>query len=301
AALRVLHCALEGLRSGVPPHVIVEGKLGEAIETLWDHLPKRVDPLIVRVFHEILRQIRRAGHADIVFASDKSEWEAFAWQRARLIALDPLLEPYLAQAAEPLLVSLAESGRDGQRDILHALAALRAEAAPVLLPLLEKGAPPHVDLALELLAFSKDVRVGPWLRAWAARRIPMDRRAMQRRRAVPPRQPSVPADVPYRAILRALRGHPSPETEGFLLLAACDWHPVYRAAAVGSLGWWGPLPRHDVLHGLQMARRDLNPEVRQTARAALARLGERQALQWFRQALQADKSHRVHEAIQLIA
>jgi hypothetical protein len=41
--------------------------------------------------------------------------------------------------------------------------------------------------------------------------------------------------------------------------------------------------------------------VRHAARAALARLGERQALQWFRQGLMSDDSQRVHETIQLIA
>ena len=33
----------------------------------------------------------------------------------------------------------------------------------------------------------------------------------------------------------------------------------------------------------------------------MARLGERQALQWFRQALNGDDSHRVHEAIHVVA
>src|SRR5947209_8755830 len=60
AALRVLHRALEGLRSGVPPQVMVEARLGEVIETLWDNRPEGVRPLIVRVLHEALRQLRRA-------------------------------------------------------------------------------------------------------------------------------------------------------------------------------------------------------------------------------------------------
>jgi hypothetical protein len=37
------------------------------------------------------------------------------------------------------------------------------------------------------------------------------------------------------------------------------------------------------------------------ARAALARLGERQALQWFRQALACQDPVRVHESIQTVA
>jgi HEAT repeat protein len=52
---------------------------------------------------------------------------------------------------------------------------------------------------------------------------------------------------------------------------------------------------------LNEARRDPNSQVRQAARGALARLGERQALQWFRQALTADNSQHLHEALQVIA
>jgi HEAT repeat protein len=132
-------------------------------------------------------------------------------------------------------------------------------------------------------------------------RIPMVRRAQRRRRAQLPRRSSVPADVPYVAALRALRGHPSGQTEAFLLLAARDWDPALRLAAVGSLGWWEPLQRGEVLQGLQEARRDLNPEVRQAARAALARLGERQALQWFRHSLTSEDPQRVHDTIQTVA
>jgi hypothetical protein len=129
----------------------------------------------------------------------------------------------------------------------------------------------------------------------------MVRRAQRRRRAAPPRRPSVGADVPYRAILLALRGHPSAQTEALLLLAARDWDPTYRLSAVGSLGWWEPIQRPDVLLTLQDARRDPNPDVRQAARAALARLGERQALQWFRQTLTSEDPQRVHDTIQVVA
>jgi len=107
--------------------------------------------------------------------------------------------------------------------------------------------------------------------------------------------------MPFAAILRALRGHASQHTEAFLMLAAHDWDPTYRIAAVSSLGWWEPMQRNEVLLTLQESRRDPNPEVRQTARAALARLGERQALHAFRQTLTSEDPQRVHEAIQLVA
>src|SRR5262249_21177998 len=61
------------------------------------------------------------------------------------------------------------------------------------------------------------------------------------------------------------------------------------------------LSRAEVLRTLQNGRRDPSPEVRQSARAALARLGERQALQWFRQGLTSEDPQRVHETIQVAA
>ena len=114
-------------------------------------------------------------------------------------------------------------------------------------------------------------------------------------------KPSLPDGAGYQAVLRALRGHPSRETEIFLLLAARDWDPTYRTTALSSLGWWEPLQRADVLLTLQDARRDPNPDVRQAARAALGRLGERQALQWFRQTLTSEDPQRVVETAQAVA
>jgi HEAT repeats len=303
AALRVLLRSLEGLRSGVQPQVVTEARLGEMIENLWDHRPEVIDPLVVRVFAEALRMLRRAPHAEVVLSGEAAEQEAFSWQMSRLAALEPSLLDYLHEAPSLLreaLGRLAPSGR-GHRDCLLALADLRADAADVLLPLLARPRYPHADLATEVLAWSRSPQVGPWLREWVCRRVSPQRRALGRRRMAPPRRPSVPAELPYRSVLRALRGHPSVETETFLLLAAHDWDPTYRAAAFGSLGWWEPLHRRDVLHVLQQGRRDANPEVRQAARGALGRLGERQALHWFRQTLTSEDTQRVHEAIQVVA
>src|SRR5439155_13023843 len=78
AALRVMHRAIEGLRLGVQPQVVIEGRLGELIEDLWDHRPDRVQPLIVRIFAEALRILRRAPHAEVVLAEERYEQEAFS-------------------------------------------------------------------------------------------------------------------------------------------------------------------------------------------------------------------------------
>jgi hypothetical protein len=303
AALRVLHRALEGLRFGVPAQVVAEARIGEIIETLWDNHRDQCDPLMVRIHLEALRLLRRAPNASDQLAGEASEQEAFEWQVSRLAALEPALVEYLSDVAEPLSAQLPTSTLAQQRDILQALADLRpANLRPEpVIAVLAIPRYPHAELALEVLTWSQHPGIGGMIRDWALRGVPMVRRAQRRCRAYPPRRPSIPSEMPYRAILRALRGHPSPQTEALLLLAARDWDPTYRMTAVSSLGWWEPLQRAEVLITLQDARRDLNSEVRQAARAALARLGERQALLWFRQTLTSEDPHRVFDTIQTIA
>ena len=301
SALRVFHRALEGLRCGVQPGVVTEARVGEMVESLWDNRRDDVDPLVVRVFLEALRVLRRAPHAERMLAGEPSEIETFGWQMSHLAALEAAMLDYLEEAPAVLCQRLLRMPLPEQRDALLALADLRAEAANAVLPLLLRPDYPHADLVLEVLTYSADTRVGPLLRQLILERLPVLKRAQKRRRALPPRRSSVPAEVPFRAVLRALRGHPSQETEGFLLVAAHDWDPIFRTAAVSSLGWWEPLRRQETLYTLQETRRDPCPEVRQAARAALARLGERQALQWFRQTLTSEDPHRVHETIQTIA
>jgi hypothetical protein len=301
AALRVLHRALEGLRQGVQPSVVAEARVGEMIETLWDEREPQINPLTVRVYIEAMRLVRRAPHAETMLAGEAAELEAFHWQLSRLAALEPVVSELLAEAPAQLCEALPRASVVEQRDILLALADLRAEASKAVLPLLAHPKFPHLELAIDVLTWSRDPSVAPLLREWALERVPMLKRSQSRRKTAPPRRPSLLPDAPYQAILRALRGHPSAETESFLLLAARDWDPTYRMHAVSSLGWWEPLQRAEVLLTLQDARRDPNPDVRQTARAALARLGERQALQWFRQTLTSEDPQRVHETIQTIA
>lgn len=301
AALRVLHRALEGLRFGVQPTLVAEARVGEMIEALWDDRQKQVDPLVVRVFVEALRVLRRAPHAESVLAGEASEQEAFGWQMSRLAALEPVVTEYLADASTDLAARLARAAGAEQRDLLLSLIDLRAETAAAVLPLLAQPRFPHAELALESLVWSSDPRVGPALREMALQRVPLLRRSQRRRSALPPPRPSAPPDFPYRSLLRALRACPDRQTEELLLLAARDWDPTFRAAAVSSLGWWEPVQRAPALLTLQDSRRDPNPDVRQAARAALARLGERQALQWFRQTLTSEDPQRVHEAIQAVA
>src|SRR5713226_8989529 len=164
AALRVLHRALEGLRCGVPPQVVAEARLGEMIETLWDNRPDTPDPLLVRVFHESLRVWRRAPHAEPLLSSEAAEQEAFNWQMARIEALQPILDEYLREASGPMARAVPSASSTRQSDLLVALSDLHAETADALLPLVQQPRFAHAELALEVLAWSRDERVAPILR-----------------------------------------------------------------------------------------------------------------------------------------
>ncbi len=312
AALRALHFALEGLRLGVPPHVFAEGRLGELLEAIWDEQvggASHQDPLVVRLFVEARRLLRRADDARRILGEDALELEAFDLQLSPLQALEPAFEEFLKEAGPALVRTLRESQPTGVEllDLLLALDDLRVDAAIAILPLLKgDGAkealePRATDAAVHVLRWSRDPAVGRLLIERACRAIGPAQRSLKDKRPRPPRRPSVPAWFPYRAVLFTLRQHGSQETEQFLLLAAHDWDPSYRALAVSSLGWWEPWRRVEVLLHLQEARFDPSPDVRHAARGALARLGERHALQWFRQALSSCNPQRVQEAVLAVA
>src|SRR5207244_1783205 len=88
AALRLLRRAVEGLRFGIQPILVTEARLGEVIETMWDHKPARPHPGIARVAAEVIRWNRRAPHAKDELADERAEHEAYDWQSGRLDSLE---------------------------------------------------------------------------------------------------------------------------------------------------------------------------------------------------------------------
>jgi hypothetical protein len=301
AALRLLHRAIEGLRFGVSPLLILEARLGEIVEAMWDQRPTNATPLHARIIQESLRLLRRAPHLKAVLNEETSDSETLDWQLSRIASLETGFRDFLKEAPATLLAQVPHVRGAELADLLLALNDLRVDAGAELLPLVQRPVCEQRDRMIEVLRWSRDPHVPAWLRDYIHDHVPMDKRANARRQAEIPRRPSIAAAIPYRAVLQCMRGHPSIETERFLMLACQDWDPLVRMAALGSLGWWEPLLNAEVHDCLAKCRRDPSPEVRQTARAALARLGERASLHWFRQALLAEDAHQIAEAAHIIA
>jgi hypothetical protein len=301
SALRVLHTALRGLRHGVPPQTVGEGKLGEAVARLWRHRPDRADPLVVRVLVESLRLLQRADHAEHALVGNLYGGETLRRQLHEISALEDAFVDYLTDAPAGLCDALATAGDDRRGDLLAALDDLRSDAADIVLPLVRSWPAAHRSAGIRLLAFSRRTDVGPALIAWVRQWVQPERRVRRLPRPAAPSRPSVPEAVPYVTILQSLRRHPSVETEAFLRTAARDWDPTFRLPAVSSLGWWEPTARLEMHCLLDQCRDDGNLDVRLAAEAALARLGERRALQYFRQSLVGESDTPVPEAVRRVA
>src|SRR5207245_1938533 len=118
AALKLLHRALEGLRYGLQPVIVIESRLGGVVGRVGGRKPPAGHPLLVRVAHETRRFLRRAEHARRLFMDDRADEEGFDWQVDRLSGIEPMLEEYLKGAPPALLRRLDRTPDRDLSDIL---------------------------------------------------------------------------------------------------------------------------------------------------------------------------------------
>jgi hypothetical protein len=300
-AWNLLHRVLQGLRQGLSPQVIIEARLAEVFEAVVDAEPEG-PPIVGRVLHEMLRLLRRLDDLGSQFEDDSPEAEAFQWQKLRLQALESLIADQRDNITSTWKRTLLRCSSFQRAELLRAIDDLRLDVSDQLLPILERDASfQPLDLAMLALRWSKDPRAGLWIRSLVQANVPMRRRATMKTRATAAAKSHLLDAFPYLAALEALRGHPCVESEQMLVLAAQDAEPAVRAAAFSAMGWWDPYDIQSLRARLEVGRIDLNSDVRQAARGALARLGERHALQWHREAMHSEDVRVVHEALQSVA
>jgi hypothetical protein len=300
AALRVLRVSMEGVRKGrVPAGVYAEAAFGDTVRRLSENCPDAVNPRLVLAAVEALRHARRTFHTRPAFRDDPIRRQTVRWQQAFLKDAEPVLREYLHDIAGDLTRLLDCTHGRARREILAALTELQADTDDAALTLL--GEPHFADraAALRCLRWSKSPLAPSALCGIARHALTGERSARWLRRLGVGRKP-VPADE-VRAALVALRGHPCEEAERVLLHYAGRPEAEWRTAAFQSLGWWEPLRRGEVLHALRSARQDPHPDVRRSALAASARLGECAALQIVREQLCRETPGPVLDSIRLCA
>ena len=298
AALRALRVAMEGVREGrIPAGVYAEAAFGDAVRRLSENCPDAVNPRLVLVAIEALRHARRSFHTRPGFCDDPVRRQTVRWQQAFLKDAEPVLREYLHDIAGDLTRLLDGTHGRARREILKALAELQADTDDAALTLL--GEPGFTDraAALRCLRWSKSPLAPSALCGLARHALSGERSARWLRRLGVGRKP-VPADE-VRAALWALRGHPCEEAERVLLHYAGRPEVEWRRAAFGSLGWWEPVRRGEVLHAVRSAKQDPHPDVRRAALSAAARLGECAALQTVRELLARETVKPVLDAIRL--
>jgi HEAT repeat protein len=259
-ALRALAGTARAARDGVLDLAgVVRVGLGDALAEAAGQSGGDADPWQVMAVIEAERVFRRLGHWSRILPDPV---RGLAERQAmRLWATGARRVAWLTEAVGRLRARFTPAGSQEQGAILRCLYELRADVTPLFPHLPDRRCAWWAD-AIRALRWSKSSVVGPVLAGQAAR---LARKTRHHGRAV--------------VVLATLGGHACYETERALLRASRASNPTLRHAAVGALGWWPPYDPDRVVRALRGARSDPDDAVRHTAVAALARLGERSALE----------------------
>lgn len=259
SALKALAVAARGCRGGsIDPECMLRAGLGDLLATLSETAPPVSDPWLTAVVVEAERIARRAPHWVRLVPEDVRQ--ASRRQAARLAAATGRRKDWLAGGGVRLVAQFPHAGPAERAATLRCAFDLRADVTSLFPHLPDRRAPWWAD-AICCLTWSRSPSAGPVLAVEAVRWL-RTRRGADR----------------AASLLAALRGHACIDSERTLLFAAESQDRRTAAAAVGSLGWWSPLIPEAVVGVLRLLRNDRDISIRTAAVSALARLGERAAL-----------------------
>jgi hypothetical protein len=269
-ALRAIAVVAVGCREGViDPGCMLSAGLGDLLATLSETAPPLPDPWLTAVLLEAERVSRRLKAWTRLLTPDARP-NAHR-QARRLLDSATRRREWLATAPARLLGRFPVAPTDEQTAILRCLLEFRADVTRLFPHLPDRRVKWWVD-AIRCLTWSRSPVAGPVLAAHAGTAL-----ASWRGRSRVP------------VLVAALRGQPCPEAERVLVRATSSGDPAVRVAAASALGWWPPLEPAAVLTSLRALRSDSDAATRQAAVAALARLGERAALQEVSAALASEE------------
>jgi hypothetical protein len=268
-ALRLVARVSRSCREGtIELKSILQIGFGDLLANLSEKAPRLPDPWLTAAVLEAERFSRRLGHWSRALApADRTLADR---QSTRLANSSRTRADWLTEAAERLMVRFQVAPTPEQAAILTCLRELRADPTR-LFPHLPDRRAAWWSEAIRGLCWSRSSVAGPVL-AGLAGRLVLRRRVV---RGV--------------TVLQSLRGHACPEAEAVLLRAASLNEDQFRQAAASSLGWWPPFDPDMTVRTLRVLRTDPCPETRRAAVSALARLGERAALDEVRGELASEE------------
>ncbi len=277
-AVRALARAARGVRdSAVDLTALLRAGLVDFLAVVSETAPTAPDPWMTAAMAEAERAARRAAYWARLLPLDVRP--LVERQGLRLEASAARRRGWLARAAAGLLTRFPTAPADEQTAILRVLDDLRADTSALFPTLPDRRAAWWADAARGL-RWATARRFGPLLAAQADRLLAS-------------RRPGPAAT----ACLVALSGVRGADAEAALLTAVRHPDAAVRRAGAGAFGWAEPLDTAAVVHALQTARHDRDARVRRTCTAALARFGERGALNELAQEFAAEDSAVRQEAL----
>ncbi len=249
---------------------VFKAGFSDLLATLSETAPPLPDPDLTNAMAEVERIFRRTMHwARLVPKESRPLMERAGMQLFRTAGRRM---NWLAKAPAQLMARFPIASNDEQVALLRCLYTFRTDVSS-LFPLL----PDHHVLwwkdAIRCLTWSRSPAMG-YILAGHASRWMKSRRNCDR----------------AAVLLSTLRGLPGKEPERVLLDAISCAEPTNRLAATSALGWWPPYDAAAVTTTLKALRVDRNEATRTAAVAALARLGERAALDQIQAELHAEES-----------
>jgi HEAT repeats len=271
AALRAIVVVSRCCRNGsVAPAGMLRAGLGDLLATVSETAPVLPDPWLTEAMLEAARLARRCRlWVRFLDCEDRVLAER---QGSRLRESTSRRSEWLGGASDRLVTRFPIASAEEQAAILRCGFELRADVTGLFPHLPDRRAVWWGD-AIRCLTWSKSPAAGPVLAGQAARWLTNRRRRLH-----------------VAALLTAVRGHSCPEAENTLVEATSSADREIRRAATSSLGWWSPFDPEGVLRALRALRTDPDDSTRNPAVSALARLGERAALNEIRAGLSAEET-----------
>jgi hypothetical protein len=269
----------------VDPAVVVHGRLGELIESIWRKRINGIDPIVTSILIEAMRLVRHATLFVRWLEFRGIDVVAFHDQIKRIAECENGIQDWLSEAPDYLQSQCQSDDPQSRFEAVHALRELNVDCSEWVMSIFAEVRPDERHLYLPLLHPSTD-RAAEFVRKLALQALNLQSARAQEPLAV--------------AAIRALQCFPSIESERVLVNAIDHAWPEIRHAAWDAVGWWTPCGT-EFVQRIQKQSRSSDSATNDSALCALARLGNRKSLNVLRSRLRNSRAERVHQTLDMIS